>query len=340
MPARRIRLGIIGTGIAARELHWPPLSAMPDLFEIVALCNHNPDKAREFARHIGLDPKITADVADLLRLPEVDAVDLTLPISLNEQVTCDALQAGKHVIVEKPIAGTAAGGKHVVREANAHPGLVLLVAENIRYQPRFRLARRLLDEGRIGKPVLVHADILQPLNPDSPYVHTEWRRTPHHIGGFLSDGGVHQTAGMQMLGGPVEAVQGVSTSFSDDSDVPDTLMMNLVFSSGAIGHLTYSVGVFAEEEASFRVFGTAGTLAVHRDRVSIQNADGSEDLPVDGNVSGIELEFRDFYRAITESVQPEVSPQDGLNDLLVIDAALRSHREGKLIHVHADPGGA
>jgi predicted dehydrogenase len=123
----------------------------------------------------------------------------------------------------------------------------------------------------------------------------------------------------------------MTASFGRNGDVPDTLMMNLGFSSGAVGHLTYSVGVFEEEPAPFRVFGTTGTLTVHDDRIRLVTEHGAEDMPVEPEPNGFELEFRDFYRAIVEGKRLDVNPQDALNDLLVVDATFRSFREGKTI---------
>ena len=178
---------------------------------------------------------------------------------------------------------------------------------------------------------MIHADVLQPVDASNPYAQTGWRQHPEHLGGFLSDGGVHQTAAVQILGGTVESVQGMTASFGRNGDAPDTLIMNLQFSSGAVGHLTYSVGTFAEEPAPFRVFGTAGTLTVLDNRIRVVTEQGTEDMPIEPEPNGFELEFRDFYRAIVEGKRPDVTPQDALNDLLLVDAAFRSFREGKAI---------
>jgi predicted dehydrogenase len=109
--------------------------------------------------------------------------------------------------------------------------------------------------------------------------------------------------------------------------------MNLQFSSGAVGHLTYSVGVFEEEPAPYRVFGTEGTLTVHDQWIRLVTEKRTEDVPVESEPNGFELEFRDFYHAIVEGKRPDVTPQDALDDLLLVDAAFRSFREGKTVLV-------
>jgi predicted dehydrogenase len=235
--------------------------------------------------------------------------------------------------MEKPIAPMVEAGRALLAEAVAHPGLVLLVAENVRYERRFRIARRLIDEGVIGRVALIHAEVLQPVDPSNPYAQTRWRQKPEHLGGFLSDGGVHHTAALHVLGGAVESVQGMTASFGRVGEVPDTLTMNLQFSSGAVGHLTYSVGVFEEEPAPYRVFGTEGTLTVHDQWIRLVTEKRTEDVPVESEPNGFELEFRDFYHAIVEGKRPDVTPQDALDDLLLVDAAFRSFREGKTVLV-------
>jgi predicted dehydrogenase len=328
-----IRLGIIGTGIAAQHLHWPALQHSEHEFQVMALCNRTREKAEALATLIGTQPRITTDYRELLSWDDVDAVDIATPIALNEQVTIDALRAGKHVILEKPIAGSVEAGERVVAEAQRHPDLVLLVAENLRYETRFSEARRLLDSGHIGRPVMIHADVLAPIAPESPYAATSWRQKPEHLGGYLSDGGVHQVAALHMLAGTIVAVQGLVTGFRPDMDPTDTLLANLLFASGMVGHLTYSLGVSRQEDAPIRIWGTEGSLAIHGDRIDMLAGTREESVPIPSTPNGYDLEFRDFREAIMEHRQPRVSPQDALDDLRVIDAAMRSSRDGIVVHL-------
>jgi predicted dehydrogenase len=329
-----VRLGIIGTGLAARDLHLKPLQELADRFEVVALCNRTQSKAEDFRDLIGGSPRITTDYRELLSWPEVEAVDIALPIVLNERVTIDALRAGKHVILEKPIGHDLEAGRHVVEEADRHPDLVLLVAENLRYEERFRAAHHLLSDGRIGRSMLVLAEVLAPISPSSPYTATTWRMHPEHIGGYLSDGGVHQVAALQVAAGPIRAVQGLVGDFHPDDDQEDTMVANLRFASGALGHLTYSVGITEREEPPIRVFGTEGALAIHRHRIVITGGDGNEEtLDFSSTSNPYTLEFLDFYRAVAEGKPPDVTPRQALSDLAVIAAAFKSSEQGTTISI-------
>ena len=109
----KIKLGIIGCGIATKELHWPALQKLKDKFEITMVCNHTEPKAKDFARIVGGVPYVL-DYRELLQNSNVEAVDIILPIHLNYQVTKDALEAGKHVIVEKPIAANLEQAKEML----------------------------------------------------------------------------------------------------------------------------------------------------------------------------------------------------------------------------------
>src|SRR5512138_1541384 len=142
--SRPVRLGIIGTGLAARKLHWPALSKMPDRFEVVALANRTRSTAEGFAAFAGLSMDgYAADYHDMLRRDDVEAVLVGVPIPQLFPVARDCLQAGKHVICEKPPGGDLFEGWEFVTEVRRHPDLVFVMAENVFYHDEFRLARSL-----------------------------------------------------------------------------------------------------------------------------------------------------------------------------------------------------
>ncbi len=133
---KQVRLGIIGCGIAARELHWPALKEMKDRFEITLVCNHTKSKAQSFSEMIGGTPYVT-DYHEILINDDVDAVSIILPFELNLQVSEDALEAGKHVMVEKPLAGNLIDAKAMLGLDRKYRNRVMMVAENFRYRPLY-----------------------------------------------------------------------------------------------------------------------------------------------------------------------------------------------------------
>src|SRR3712207_113065 len=96
---RAVRLGVIGTGLAVEQLHWPALRRMPDRFQVAAFANHTRPKAEHFARYSGASlDDYHQDYREVLRRDDVEAVLVSLPIPLNYPVARDCLEAGKHVI--------------------------------------------------------------------------------------------------------------------------------------------------------------------------------------------------------------------------------------------------
>ena len=151
-PARRIRLGIVGTGLAIEKLHWPALRQMTDRYEVVAFCNDTRPPAEVFAARADLAmDAYTPDYHELLRRDDVEAVLIALPIPLLYPVTRAALEAGKDVISEKPTGSNLEQGREFLALAEQFPERKVLVGENFFYRDDLRLARSLLDAGAIGR---------------------------------------------------------------------------------------------------------------------------------------------------------------------------------------------
>lgn len=143
----KIRIGIIGTGQIGKQ-HVKTYSAIPDA-EIVALCDIRLDEATRVAGQYNV-PVVTPDYHELLRRDDIDAVDVCLHNRLHMPVTVDALEAGKHVYCEKPMSWTYAESKQMVATAQ-RMGKNLAIQLATIFQPETRAARRLIDEGQLGK---------------------------------------------------------------------------------------------------------------------------------------------------------------------------------------------
>lgn len=115
------------------------------------------------------------DYHDLLQRADIEAVDIALPIHLNYQVTKDALQAGKHLIVEKPLAANLSEAKMMLNFENKY-SLVMMIAENFRYCSIFHRIRNYLQQSKIGKPYAVFWNRFILINlKNNKYAQTKWR---------------------------------------------------------------------------------------------------------------------------------------------------------------------
>jgi predicted dehydrogenase len=331
-----IRLGIIGTGLIVSAKHWPALEALQGAFQVVALANRSPAKAEALADIIatatGLRPMTYSSHREMLAKEPLGAVSLALPPVLNPEVAEAALAQGCHVLAEKPIAANLADAARMVRWP-AQYGRVLMIAENYRYLPSYRRAALLIAEGVIGSPLIVRWSYYQYLGQESPYYQTAWRQQPAHLGGYLSDAGVHHAAVLRMLLGDVESVSGQVASMRSDLPPADTLSATLRFKNGAMG--TYAVTyALPGPRTALEVAGRKGVLLVSRYKVDLWQRDrlvNSWDEP--SHADGAVAMYEDFAHSINTGAPSLSPPQEAVADLGLIAAIMRSSEVGRPVQI-------
>jgi UDP-N-acetylglucosamine 3-dehydrogenase len=150
---RTLRWGVIGLGWFG-EVHADALAAMPGI-ELAAVCTRRPERLHEVADRYHV-PRRYTDYRQLLADPDVDVLSVVTHFYDHRQITIDALNAGKHVLVEKPLAPDVASCDAIVAAARASRAL-FMVGHICRFDPRVVLAKQVIDEGRIGRIVSMHA---------------------------------------------------------------------------------------------------------------------------------------------------------------------------------------
>lgn len=312
----KIKLGIIGTGLAAKNLHLPALQKASSLFEITAVCNHTIEKGKEFSRLAGNVP-VYQFYNELLKQDNVDAVDIALPIDLNFEVTKAALEAGKHVFLEKPLAANMEEAKQMLLFPEQY-NRIMMVAENFRYRKVFIRLKEILDSGRIGKAYAAQWNVFYGVTIESEYAATKWRQNHKYPGGFITDGGVHNIAALRMLFGEVISVSSLSKSINPSIGTPDTMSILLGFDSTVQAVFNMYFSVKGHSENKLLIFADKGTIEVNENEIKI---DGSlyEKCDDDG---GYYAEFVDFHNAITKNTAVKSNFLQGYKDLEVIIRAL------------------
>jgi UDP-N-acetylglucosamine 3-dehydrogenase len=145
----RLRIGVIGLGWFG-EIHCDTIVGVPNL-ELVALCTRKPDRLAELAKKYGVR-KTYRDYRDMLADPEIDAVSIVTMWDQHTEPAIAALEAGKHVFLEKPMASTVADCDKIIAASKRSKG-ILLVGHICRFNPRYRMAKQAIDAGKIGKIV-------------------------------------------------------------------------------------------------------------------------------------------------------------------------------------------
>ena len=160
--------------------------------------------AENVADAIPYEVAVHTDLDAVLADESIEAVDIVLPIPVLPGVVRQALEAGKHVLSEKPIAPTVAEGKALVAHSRSFADQVWMVGENWRYEGAFQAAAEAIRAGRIGRPVFCDVSLQLPIKAE--YQGSSWRNSGAFPGGYLLDGGVHHVAGLRVLLGEIESV--------------------------------------------------------------------------------------------------------------------------------------
>lgn len=339
---RPIRLGIIGTGLAVEQLHWPALQRMPARFPITAFCDIDRAHAEHFAEYSGASMSdYTADAGKLLRRDDVDAALISLPIQLNFPMTRRALEAGKHVLCEKPAGANDAEGRAFVELAEAHPDRVVFIAENWFYRDDLRLARSLLDEGVIGRLHLVAwRNVSQLIPRPGQFSSTPWRHHAEYEGGPHLDGGVHHMAQLRLLCGDADRIAGEIQDANSIFAGPSDLTLTLRFVSGAAGDYAASYPEMAmpPEPNEMRLYGTEGVMVLGGDGIRLYRPDGTGDhYTIDMPDGGYYNEFLDFAEAVTTGSSFVGTVAQSYRNMEFVLLGLDSARQGETLAIDAWP---
>jgi predicted dehydrogenase len=329
-----LRIGMIGCGEIAYKATGQAVSDCPNA-TIVAAMDTVADVAQSFTDTFGGDP--TTDAAELMARDDVDAVLISAPHFLHAPLTIQAAEAGRHVLVEKPIACTTEQANDMIR-ACADAGVLLSVLLPSRYSGSTVRAKELIEAGALGKILALKFHVAAN-KPDSYWtggytqrVQTDWRKSKENSGGgILIMNLVHEIDAVRYATG-LEAtrVYAEYDTYLTDTEVEDFITVSIRYDNGAIGDMMASSCARGGEAGGTRIYGSEGQMAFGgRLRVFTENdVDGLEkgawteiEAPrVDGRVKLIER----FADAVFNGTPPEVPGEEGRNTLDVIYAAYRS----------------
>jgi predicted dehydrogenase len=310
---RKLRLGIVGTGIAANDLYLPHFPKLRAHIDFVACANRRRSKAVAFAKRAGI-PRVHATGEALLRDENVEAVLLSLPIALNAEWVLKTLRAGKHVLCEKPLAANLDEGRRLVREAKKYDR-VFLVGENYFFTPHIEKARAWVKDGTVGEVRLVEANRLTLTTPDNKYAKTPWRKRPKHLGGFVGDAGVHLANILRETFGMPRELKSL-TALQDPKLPPiDTAVAVFELEKGALGVFTSCFSTRTTKEVPMlRVHGTRANLEVYYDH-SMLFVHDEKPIVAKSRENGFYHEFLHFAAAATGREKLRFEPRAALADL-------------------------
>jgi UDP-N-acetyl-2-amino-2-deoxyglucuronate dehydrogenase len=326
----RVSMALVGCGAIA-EMHRYGLERSGAPIDVVATVDVDMDRARSWADRFEATPYDSLDMA--LDDGGFDAVDLMVPHHLHEQLATRCLEAGRHLLLEKPMAPTLDACERILATAE-RSGCVFMVAENAQYWPEVRTVGQLLTEGAIGEPITSRATSLIPPLPDFYGADDAWRFDAQAAGGGVAiDAGSHWIRPLRMWFGEVDEVTG-ATGRPYGRMASESLVRALLrFDSGIVSSLDLLLAdtPFAPESL-FRVTGTEGELLIEADGSVRINTRGRRLEPVGERAGYLESysgAFIDFAAAILHGTPPEADARTSLGELRTAMALYRSVDSGR-----------
>ncbi len=259
MKLEIINWGIIGCGNVTEIKSGPAFSKVPNS-KLVAVMRRDASKAEDYAQRHGVE-KWYSEATALINDPGVNAIYIATPPSSHEAYTIEALQAGKPVYVEKPMALTAAAAERMSAAAQS-TGVKLSVAHYRREQPLFLKIKSLLEEGAIGEVRLVNLQFFQP-HHSQMIAKTEepWRLDPALSGGGLfHDLAPHQLDLMCFFFGKANRASGTSFNAAGLYGADDTVSGQVVFDNNVLFTGLWCFTSPSQKRDHCEIIGTGGTI--------------------------------------------------------------------------------
>jgi len=340
---KKIRVGVIGCGSIAQHRHLPEYQVNPNV-ELVAVCDINQERALEVAEKYGVLSYTSYE--ELLKSAEVDAVSVCTPNYLHAPITIAALEAGLHVLCEKPMATSKEEAEAMIGAAEKN-GKKLMIGHNQRFVPSHQKARQLIANGEVGR-IYSFRTAFGHGGPEGWSVDGKeswFFEKEKAFVGAMGDLGVHKTDLLRYVLGEeiVEVGAFVETNAKDFADVDDNAVCVLKTESGIIGTLAASWAYTSKEDNSTIIYGEKAILRLEDDPINslvVQYSNGevvkyelgkiqSNDAGGQNNTHVIEH----FVNAILLDEEPAVPGEEGMKSLGVILAALESNNTKQIVQV-------
>ncbi|QUI22838.1 Gfo/Idh/MocA family oxidoreductase [Vallitalea pronyensis] len=338
---KRVRLAVIGTGMAWDRLHLPAIQELGDKYEIVAMANLHQDKLWEAADKIGLSHEHTyVDYHEMLKRKDIDAVNVVVPISMNYKISRDVVNAGKNLICEKPLAPNMEEAIDFVKLQKERK-VKIMIGENFRYNEENIMIKKLIEEKKIGDVLYFMKNNIfnfeECMTGDS-FAAKEWRQHPDFQGGMILDAGVHDIAELRYIFGDMSHVAAFGNPIGHEYAPFININCNLMFKSGVVGYYVYcSKGHEAQKPSlGLRIFGTEGMIYLEDTSCSVVNVfynDGRHEMLTYIPSRGYYNEFANFYEAMVNNQKIKVTPLVEFGDTKLIFALLESAKDKRVVTI-------
>ena len=345
MKNGKIGYAVVGLGIGKAHVDAAAASAKCELVAVCDLIQEKMDKVVE--RYPGTKTYLSFD--EMLKDAEIDVISICLPSAMHAEFAVKAMEAGKHVLVEKPIDITVDAALKI-EEARVRTGKIAGVIHQNRNNCVMKPIKEALDAGRLGKLVLATFAV-------------KWYRDQHYYegwhgtwemdgGGSLMNQAVHTVDLMQWLCGEVTSVHSTMGIYNHDIETEDMTASVITFKSGAAATFVSTTCAYPGICTDIQLYGTGGTIEADADvlkRWKLRDADDEDEEEEEmlekyggGNriaqkndpslITGHASMVENILDAIIEGKDPQILPMEAIKSVRIVNAIYESAKTGKTIY--------
>ncbi len=328
-----VRFGIIGCGTIA-HFHARAIAACTG-GTFMGVADVRLESAQRFAEEYAV--KCYNSVDEMLQSDEIDAVCICTPSGFHAQTALQSIEAGKHILVEKPLAMTNEDCKKIItlaKEKNVRAGVI----SQYRFSPAIQELKQLVSEGKLGK--IITADLLMKYYRSQEYYDSSnWRGTWKLDGGSLMNQGIHGVDALLYVMGPAKSVFGCARTLNHRMEAEDTAVATVEFENGALAVIQSTTSIYNGYPRCLTISGTKGTVTVQDDiitkcelddpdyvcktQTAAQQTQGFQDPKAISNDGHI-FQIQDFINAIVNKEDPIIPLSQGYQTVAVINAVYTS----------------
>ena len=341
-------VAVIGAG-AIGNYHIEAFNAHPNA-TVTALAEVSPERGQEAKEKHGIQT-LTTDYKELLAREDIDVVSIALPNFLHAPVGLEALQAGKNVMVDKPISTNAPDAAKMVEEAKKR-GVLLMVGQNMRFDAKVQTAKQLINDGVLGEVYHAKTAMLRPAG--IPRIGSWFTQKQFSGGGCIYDIGVHVLDRALFLMGEFDAAAVSGQAYAKFGprglgdgnwgkgeidpnkpfDVEDLAIALIKLKSGRTVLLEASWAGFLEAYEGTQIFGTQAGLKFPPLQIIKDTPEGRvvEDVPENPQLANTDR-MGHFIDVLLGNAQPYVKPEESLALQKILDAIYESAATGKEVRL-------
>ncbi|NYT16253.1 MAG: Gfo/Idh/MocA family oxidoreductase [Methanomassiliicoccales archaeon] len=350
----KLRVGVVGASWYSDLRHLPALKSHPKA-ETVAICDILQDRAEGMAKKFDI-PFVSTDYREVIEKGDLDALFVVTPDNTHHAITMAALEAGLHVMCEKPLAHNAGQAREMYEKAEAL-GIKHMTFFSFRWPPHYRYLKELIDEGYVGRCFDCHITLFTDSGRGGRY---SWRYDSNQGNGMLSEYGAHMIDQARWLIGDIAKVNAHLRMFLDRPGLDggkldptnDSVLMAIEFENGAQGSMQLSslacLGASGWDQC-IDIHGESGTLKARATKTSaeilgirdketefrllhvpdslLEGVDVKNPFDIRSQFAGVYL----FVENVLEDMTITPSFHDGLKAQEVIDAAKKSDKTGQWV---------